>query len=319
MPNRPLAIATRTSPLALAQAHALQAALADAHGLDGREAFPILGMTTTGDQITDRALLAAGGKGLFTKELEVALLNGEAAFAVHSMKDVPTTLPPGLEIAAMMEREDPRDVLLSSDGAARLADLPEGARLGTASIRRQAQALNVRPDLKPVLMRGNVDTRLAKLKAGEADATFLARAGLRRLGRAEAERPALEPDEMLPACAQGAVGMEIRSDDEEARAALARIDHPPTRICAVAERAFLAALDGSCRTPIAAYAVIQGETLSLRGEALTPDGATRWGASGEAELGSDPFDAADRLGRALGAEVGADGGEALRRAIAETG
>ena len=303
----------------MAQAHALQAALAKAHSADPEEAFPILAMSTTGDRITDRALLAAGGKGLFTKELEVALLNGEAAFAVHSMKDVPTTLPDGLEIAAMMAREDPRDVLLSNSGATRLADLPEGARLGTASIRRQAQALNVRPDLKPVLMRGNVDTRLSKLKAGEADATFLARAGLRRLGRAEAERPALDPDEMLPACAQGAVGMEIRSDDDAARAALALIDHAPTRICATAERAFLAALDGSCRTPIAAYAVITGEQLSMRGEALTPDGQERWGASGEMVLGEAPFEAAERLGRSLGEEVRVNGGETLRRAIAETG
>ncbi|MFW5660811.1 MAG: hydroxymethylbilane synthase, partial [Oceanicaulis sp.] len=187
-PQAPMAIATRTSPLAMAQSLDVQARLAEAAVVDKEDGFPILGMKTTGDKITDRALLEAGGKGLFTKELETALLSGEARFAVHSMKDVPTRLPDGLEIAAILKREDPRDVLLTRDGVSRIEDLPHGAVLGTASIRRQAQALALRPDLKIVLLRGNVDTRLNKLRSGDVDATFLARAGLRRLGREEAER-----------------------------------------------------------------------------------------------------------------------------------
>lgn len=313
-------IATRTSPLALAQAHDLQRRLAEAAGAEDAEAaFPILGMSTTGDQITDRALLAAGGKGLFTKELETALFSGEARFAVHSMKDVPTRLPEGLEISAILEREDPRDVLLTADDTSRIEDLPEGARLGTASIRRQAQALALRPDLKIGLLRGNVDTRLSKLRSGEVDATFLARAGLRRLGRAEAQRTPLEISAILPAPAQGCVGVEIRTGDTEAAAVLARINHLESQVCAWAERGFLAALDGSCRTPIAAHAVLNGAEIYLRGEALMPDGSKRWSEEIRTTLPELNPAAAAALGHQMGLEVKRAGGDTLARVVAETG
>ena len=313
-------IATRTSPLALAQAHDLQRRLAEAAGAEDAEAaFPILGMSTTGDQITDRALLAAGGKGLFTKELETALFSGEARFAVHSMKDVPTRLPEGLEISAILEREDPRDVLLTADDTSRIEDLPEGARLGTASIRRQAQALALRPDLQIGLLRGNVDTRLSKLRSGEVDATFLARAGLRRLGRAEAQRTPLEISAILPAPAQGCVGVEIRTGDTEAAAVLARINHLESQVCAWAERGFLAALDGSCRTPIAAHAVLNGAEIHLRGEALMPDGSKRWSEEIRTTLPELNPAAAAALGHQMGLEVKRAGGDTLARVVAETG
>ena len=317
MALKPQIIATRTSPLALAQARMLQSQLAKANGAsDPDAAFPILGLTTTGDRITDRALLAAGGKGLFTKELEIALQGKEASFAVHSMKDVPTRLPDGMEIACILEREDPRDVLLTETGAARVIDLPQGAVLGTASIRRQAQALTLRPDLKIVLLRGNVDTRLAKVRSGEIDATFLALAGLKRLGREEASRPAVELHEMLPAPAQGAIGIEIRSDDGAAREALAALDHADSHICVLAERAVLAALDGSCRTPIAAHASLRHGTLSLAGEVLSPDGTHRWAQSVTLPLEGDPRTAAAEIGTRLGQAVRQSGGEALEAALA---
>lgn len=313
----PQPIATRTSPLALAQAHMVQARLAEAHGVaDAGAAFPILGLTTTGDRITDRALLAAGGKGLFTKELEMALASGEASFAVHSMKDVPTRLPEGLEIAAVLEREDPRDVLLTESGASRVADLPRGAVLGTASIRRQAQALALRPDLKVTLLRGNVDTRLARLHSGEVDATFLALAGLKRLGREEANRPAVPVTDMLPAPAQGAIGIEIRSDDSAAREALAPLNHRHTQLCIGAERAVLAALDGSCRTPIAAHARLEESTLSLSGEVLSPDGTHRWAQSVRVPLLDPNLEICIEIGTALGEALRHAGGARLAAALA---
>lgn len=313
-------IATRTSPLALAQTRDVQARLARAHGeTEPEESFPILGLTTTGDKITDRALLLAGGKGLFTKELERALLDRKARFAVHSMKDVPTTLPDGLEIACVLEREDPRDVLLTRNGISRIEDLPEGATLGTASIRRQSQALAIRPDLNIVLLRGNVDTRLEKLRSGEMDATFLARAGLRRLGREQGELPPLELSAVIPAPAQGAVGIEICSDDDEARKALEPLNHLTTQICIAAERGFLQALDGSCRTPIAAHASLDGLEVHLRGEALTPDGSKRWASETRTHLPELDPGAARLLGYELGLEVKRAGGDALARIVAETG
>ena len=315
-----LPIATRTSPLAMAQTLDVQAKLASLHGdREPDDAFPILGMKTTGDKITDRALLAAGGKGLFTKELETALMAGEARFAVHSMKDVPTQLPEGLEIACYLEREDPRDTLLTRDGITSIEDLPEGATLGTASIRRQAQALALRPDLNIVLLRGNVDTRLDKLRSGEVDATFLARAGLRRLGREQADIEPLALTAIIPAPAQGAVGIEIRSDDDEARQALKALNHLPTEICVLAERGFLEALDGSCRTPIAAHAELNGMELHLRGEALSPDGAKRWASETRVQLPELHPGAAKLLGHELGLEVKRAGGDALAQAVAETG
>ncbi|HAQ36556.1 MAG: hydroxymethylbilane synthase [Maricaulis sp.] len=312
----PLPLATRESPLALAQARLVQRLLAQAHGVEDAEAaFPILAMTTTGDRLQDRTLMDAGGKGLFTKEIDEALLSGRAAIAVHSMKDVPTVLPDGLDLAAFLEREDPRDMLLTAHGAARLADLPQGAVLGTASLRRQAQALHLRPDLQVVTLRGNVDTRLGKLRSGEVAATFLACAGLKRLGRAEAGHPPLDPAEMLPAVAQGIIGLAIRSDDAEARAAVRPLDHLPSAIAATAERAFLKALDGSCRTPIAAHAVLEGREMTLRGEALTPDGAQRWTETVTVTLGPDTASEAHAAGFALGERVKAAGGAALAAAL----
>jgi len=196
---------------------------------DAEGGFPILGLVTTGDQITDRALLEAGGKGLFTRELDRAQLDGQAAFAVHSMKDVPTHLPDGLELACVLEREDPSDILLTASGPGTLESLPQGALIGTASLRRQAQALYARPDLQITLLRGNVGTRLQKLKDGPITATFLAKAGLKRLGRPEGGWPGLSFEHCLPAPAQGAIGITIRSDDEAARAALAPLNHDPAR------------------------------------------------------------------------------------------
>lgn len=318
MPFEPMPIATRTSPLALAQAYNLQAILGQAAGVeDYAAAFPILGLSTTGDRITDRALLAAGGKGLFTKELETALLAGEARFAVHSMKDVPTRLPEGLKIAAILEREDPRDVLLVANGSAQLADLPQGAVLGTASIRRQAQALAARPDLEVTLLRGNVDTRLGKVRDGVIGATFLARAGLRRLGREEAKLTPIDTDNMLPAPAQGCVGVEIRVGDSAAQALCDAIQHHDSALAAAAERGVLEALDGSCRTPIAAYAhIVQGE-IRLSAEALSEDGRQRWTDKGSAPVAGLAQAAA--LGHAVGARIREAGGAALAAIIAGTG
>lgn len=313
--QQPLPIATRTSPLALAQANDFQRRLSDAWEVPETQ-FPLLGMTTTGDRITDRALLAAGGKGLFTKELERALLDDAAAFAVHSTKDLPTKLPGGLMLGAFLRREDPRDVLLTREGSSRIQDLPAGAVLGTASIRRQAQALALRPDLKVVLLRGNVDTRLKKLREGEVDATFLARAGLRRLGRAEAGLEPLEIEEMLPAPGQGAVSIEICAHSTAAARALEPLQDLDTACAVIAERAFLEALDGSCRTPIAAHARINGNALELFGEALTPDGKHRWRAQGACEAGD--MSIARAHGFKLGVEVALQGGDTLRAAIAET-
>lgn len=310
MPLRlPLPIATRKSPLALAQAHLVQVALQGAQGRTADD-FPVLGLVSTGDKLTDRKLIDAGGKGLFTKEIDEALLSDTAAIAVHSMKDVPTQLPDGLVLAAVLEREDPRDVLLTADGSAQLCDLPRGARLGTASLRRQAQALALRPDLEIVTLRGNVDTRLGKVRSGEVDATFLARAGLKRLGRKESEFSPCEMDTMLPAAGQAAIGLVICSDDADAARAVLALNHLPSAFAVTAERAFLSALDGSCRTPLAAHATIVGDTLSIRGEALLPDGSQRWQ---DERVGS--FADAEDLGRALGEAIKRAGGERLARAI----
>lgn len=312
----PFPLATRESPLAVAQARLVQRLLAAVHGIeDAAAAFPILAMTTTGDQLQDRKLIDAGGKGLFTKEIDDALLSGRAAIAVHSMKDVPTTMPDGLELAACLEREDPRDMLLTANGSARLADLPPGAVLGTASLRRQAQALHVRPDLQVVTLRGNVGTRLGKLRSGEVAATFLASAGLKRLGRPEGEFEPLDPSEMLPAVAQGIIGLAIRSGDNETRDAVRPLDHGPSALAATAERAFLAALDGSCRTPIAAFAALNGRELTLRGEALTPDGRQCWVDTITVTLGPNAPETAYRIGYGLGERVKAAGGAALAAAL----
>jgi hydroxymethylbilane synthase len=296
--TRPLLrIGSRGSPLALAQAELVRAALIAAHhALAGPGAVEIVPIRTTGDRIQDRTLAEAGGKGLFTKEIEEALLAGAVDLAVHSAKDMPTWLPGGLVIGAVLPREDPRDALLSRTGAPGLDALAQGAVLGTASLRRQAQALMRRPDLKVVPFRGNVETRLRKLGEGLADATLLAVAGLKRLGRAEAIGAILQPEEMLPAAGQGIIAIERRLDDARAERLLAPLDHAPTAAALLAERAVLAALDGSCRTPIAAFAEPGGVgALRLRALIALPDGSR---SLEDAETGA----AADAA--ALGAELG---------------
>jgi hydroxymethylbilane synthase len=263
-------IGTRGSPLALAQAHQVKSRLAAAHG-PGEDAYELVVIETTGDAIVDRPLAEEGGKGLFTKEIEEALIAGEIDLAVHSMKDMPTVLPRGLAIGATLEREDPRDAFISVRYPA-LADLPPGATVGTSSLRRQAQLLRRRPDLKVVAFRGNVETRLRKLDEGLADATLLACAGLNRLGLARHINAPMDTDVMLPAVAQGAIGIEIRCDDTDTARLVEPLNDAATALCVAAERAFLAKLDGSCRTPIAGLAELRGGMLRFRGEILTPDG-----------------------------------------------
>lgn len=274
-PAEPLMIGTRGSPLALAQAYETRARLMAAFGLP-EGAFEIVVIKTTGDDRSmidaDRPLKEIGNKGLFTKEIEEAMLDGRIDIAVHSMKDMPVAQPEGLVLDCYLPREDVRDAFVSlKDGG--LAALPEGAVVGTSSLRRKAQLLNRRPDLKIVEFRGNVQTRLKKLGDGVADATFLAMAGLNRLNMTDVPRVAIEVEEMLPAVAQGAIGIERRVDDERAASMLAAIHHTPTGQRLAAERAFLAALDGSCETPIGGLAELQGDTLRLRGEILRIDGS----------------------------------------------
>lgn len=298
-----LRIGTRGSPLALAQAGELKRRLAAAHAaLRATDTIEIVAIRTSGDRAGERPLAAEGGKGLFTKELEEALHAARVDAAIHSMKDMMATLPPGLMIAACLPREDPRDVLLSSRATA-LAELPKGARLGTSSLRRQALALHARPDLVAVPLRGNVGTRLAKLAASEADATILAAAGLKRLGLASQITAPLSPEEMLPAPAQGVLAVEIRVDDASTRDLLTPLDHAETASCAAAERAFLAALDGSCRTPIAALATIAGGRLHLDAVIVRPDGGALHRACREG-----PVADAAALGYDAGAELKVRGG-----------
>jgi len=290
-----LRIATRGSPLALAQARLVRDALAAADAALGRaDAVAIEVVRTTGDRMQAGPLAAVGGKGLFTKEIEEALLGGRADLAVHSMKDVPTWLPDGLVIGATLPREDPRDALIARAPGG-LDALPAGAVVGTASLRRRAILLNRRPDLAVVPLRGNVGTRIAKMEAGEVDATLLAVAGLRRLGMGERASAVLEPDDMLPAVCQGAIGIECRADDARMRALLAGIDDQATSTCIACERAFLAALDGSCRTPIAGLAALAGGALAFRGLIVRPDGSEALAAAGEGEAAE-----AAAIGRAAG-------------------
>lgn len=270
-PSNPFRIGTRGSPLALAQAHQTRDRLAAAFGLPA-EAFEIVVIKTTGDRVTDRPLGEIGGKGLFTKEIEEALLERGIDIAVHSMKDMPVDQPAGLMIDACLPREDVRDAFVTLSGRA-LDDLPRGATVGTSSLRRRAQLLHRRPDLKIVEFRGNVQTRLAKLEAGVAEGTFLAMAGLNRLGLADVPATPIPTEAMLPAVAQGAIGIERRADDARAAEMLDAIRDVLTEGRLAAERAFLAALDGSCQTPIAGLAEIEGGTLTLRGEILKPDGS----------------------------------------------
>jgi hydroxymethylbilane synthase len=265
-------------------------------------------ITTTGDRIQDRRLLEAGGKGLFVKELEEALLDGRIDCAVHSMKDVPAALPPGLAIGAIPEREDPRDAVISRTGAG-LAELPKGARLGTASLRRQAQALTRRPDLEVEMLRGNVDTRLRRLDAGEFDAILLAMAGLRRLGLHGRVTELLDPVDAPPAPGQGALAIEVRAEDVGAPW-LAALNHQPTALAVAAERGALEALEGSCRTAVGAHARFEGPHLNVTVEALSPDGRERFRREGT--LGGRIDEAAAfELGQMLGRDVRAQAGERI--------
>jgi hydroxymethylbilane synthase len=269
-PNK-IRIGTRGSKLALAQAYELWGRLGAAHGLTEAD-FDIVIIKTSGDMIQDKPLSAFGGKGLFTKEIEDALLDGSIDLAVHSMKDMPTKLPAGLDIPCLLPREDVRDAFISLK-VKRLADLPEGAVLGTSSLRRQAQVKRLRPDLEVITYRGNVDTRLRKLEEGVADATLLAFAGLKRLGLEDRVTALIDTEEMLPAVAQGAIGVETREGDERMGGLLAALNDESTAICVAAERAFLAVLDGSCRTPIAGLAELDGTgNVRFRGAILSPDG-----------------------------------------------
>ncbi|THD83463.1 hydroxymethylbilane synthase [Aliigemmobacter aestuarii] len=290
-PAHPLRIGTRGSPLALWQAHEVRRCLMAAFDLP-EAAFEVVVIKVTGDQVLDKALKEIGGKGLFTREIEEALLDGGIDIAVHSMKDMPTVQPEGLVLDCYLAREDVRDGFVSPH-VARLADLPEGAVVGSSSLRRRAQLAHRRPDLKLVEFRGNVQTRMKKLEDGVAVATFLAMAGLNRLGIAHVARSAIEPDEMLPAVAQGAIGVERRANDARVEAMLAAIHDGPTGQRLAAERSFLATLDGSCETPIAGLAILEGDRLWLRGEILRPDG-------------SDVIRAEARGAIADGAAMGAD-------------
>jgi len=267
-----LKIGTRGSLLALAQAHEVRDRLVAAHQV-APEDIEIIVIKTTGDKVQDRPLSEIGGKGLFTKEIEEALYEGSIDIAVHSMKDMPTVLPAGMEIAALLPREDARDAFLSPQ-AKDLKSLARGAVVGSSSLRRAAQIKRLRPDIEVVTFRGNVQTRLKKLKSGIVDATLLAYAGLKRLGIEDQITSIIGTDDMLPAVAQGAIGIEIISDNDKIRAAIASLNDEETEICVAAERAFLTVLDGSCQTPIAGYAEIDSnDTVMFQGMILKPDGS----------------------------------------------
>ena len=293
--GKPLRLGTRGSKLALAQVELVRGGLQARTGI----ACEIVTVKTTGDRILDRPLADSGGKGLFTKELEEALLRGEIDVAIHSMKDVPTALPQGLAIGAVLKREDPRDAFLSLKARA-LSELESGARVGTSSVRRVAQLKRAREDVAPVLLRGNVDTRLRKLEAGEYDAIILAVAGLKRLGLEDRITAMLETSVWLPALGQGAIGLEVREDDVRSRAAIGTLDHEPTAVTLACERAFQEALDGSCRTPIAGCATLEGHALRFRGEVLSPDGSESVETEFETQLGADMRSEAGRAGRTAG-------------------
>ena len=291
-PAQPLKIGTRGSPLALWQAHEVRRCLGVAFGLP-EAAFEIVVIKVTGDQIQDKALREIGGKGLFTREIEDALLDGGIDIAVHSMKDMPTVQPEGLILDCYLPREDVRDAFVSPTVPS-ISALPVGAVVGSSSLRRRAQLALRRPDLKLVEFRGNVQTRMRKLEEGVAHATFLAMAGLNRLGMSGMARGPIDVEEMLPAVAQGAIGIERRVADLRAAALLAAIHDGPTGLRLGAERSFLARLDGSCETPIAGLAVIEGDALWLRGELLRPDGSASVAGDLRGPVADGPA-----LGRAL--------------------
>ncbi len=291
-------IATRKSALALAQSRAFIARLAALHP---RISFEELLVTTTGDVVQDRPLADIGGKGLFVKEIEEALLDGRADIAIHSLKDVPPQLLPSLSIECIPEREDPRDVLVSREGKL-LAELPPGSRVGTGSLRRRLQLLAYRPELEVVAIRGNVDTRLRKCESGEVDAVVLARAGLNRLGLAARATESIAPEVMLPAVGQGALGIEQRADDDEVRELLAPLSHPDTKILVTAERGVMLAINGNCTTPVAAFGVRRGGELYLRAFLAEPDGSRPRSAETSVPFPSST-DAAAEVGRRLGSEL----------------
>ncbi|MER8424003.1 hydroxymethylbilane synthase [Mesorhizobium sp. M1403] len=297
-----LKIGTRGSPLALAQAHETQARLTTAHGMPA-EAFEVVVISTSGDRIQDRPLSEAGGKGLFTKEIEEALLARRIDIAVHSSKDMPTLLPEGLELAAFLPREDARDAFIGK-AARTIAGLPQGARVGSSSLRRQALIRRMRPDIDVVMFRGNVQTRLRKLDEGIADGTILAYAGLKRLGLEDVVTDLMPLDVFPPAPGQGAICIESRIGDRDVEQMLAAIHDGPTGEALACERAFLAALDGSCRTPIAGHATISGGTVSFAGLIISPDGTQ----SHEVRL-EGPVQEASHIGAKAAATVRAKAGE----------
>lgn len=301
-PASPLRIGTRGSPLALAQAYETRARLAAAFDLP-HEAFEIVVIKTTGDKVLDRPLKEIGGKGLFTREIEEDLLSGAIDIAVHSMKDMPVLQPEGLLFDCYLPREDVRDAFVSLEFDS-LDALPAGTKVGSSSLRRRAQLTVRRPDLEVVEFRGNVQTRMKKLEDGVAGATFLAQAGLNRLGMADVARSAISPEDMLPAVAQGAIGIERRANDPRTAEMLAAIHDRDTGIRLAAERAFLAGLDGSCETPIAGLAEIDGPTLRLRGEILRPDGSEVL-----SEDRSAPIAEAAKLGADMARDLRARAGE----------
>ncbi len=292
-----LRIGTRGSPLALAQSRAVRAHLAAALGAP-EDDLELVIIRTSGDTIQDRPLSEVGGKGLFTKEIEEALLGGKVDLAVHSSKDMPTFSQPGLMLAACLEREDPRDVFISRKSRS-IQDLPRGATLGTASLRRQAIAKRLRPDLKVTPLRGNVETRLRKLDDGQVDATLLALAGMKRLGLQKHATHIMSAEEFLPAVGQGAIGIEAREDDARVRELLARINHADTFTAVTCERAFLAELDGSCKTPIAGHATVSGDTIAFRGLIARPDGGAAHDIAGHGSRGD-------------AASIGTDAGRELK-------
>jgi hydroxymethylbilane synthase len=299
----PIKIGTRGSPMALHQAGLVRERLAQVHPqLAAPHAIEIIAIRTTGDRVQDRRLAEIGGKGLFAKEIDEALIAGRVDLAVHSLKDLETWLPDGIAIAAILPRDDPRDALLAPR-AAGIADLPRGAVVGTASLRRQAQLLRRRPDLKIVPLRGNADTRIKKLEAGEVDATVLALCGLERLGLAHLAREIMSPEIMLPAVGQGSLAVTCRAGDEPMRQLVWPLHDPQSGACATAERAMLAVLDGSCYTPIAGLATIAGGLLTIEARLLTADGKSEIRDRCDGEPG-----AAAALGRSLGEALRAGAG-----------
>lgn len=306
---------SRGSPLAMTQSGTVAAKLAR---LTGEAESPIESFVTSGDRIADRRLQDAGGKGLFTKELDEALLDGRIDAAIHSLKDLPTVMPDGIALAAIPSREDPRDAFVSHK-AKSLMDLPQGAVVGTASLRRQAQTLHLRPDLKIVTLRGSIQTRLKRMNEGVMDATFLALAGLTRMGLQNHVTSLIDVEDMPPAPGQGALAVTCRADDTKTRELLAAITVPEFEIAVAAERGFLHALDGSCRTPIGALARINNGMLHFMGEILTPDGETRWRREETTALGGEANGDAAAFGRRIGAQIRAEAGETFIQSLEKRG